>query len=331
VQVPTAGAAPDDPTVSIEDTSKIEGDSGASSASLTVFLDHTTDHDVLVDYAAGDGTATSGDDYASSSGTARIPAGQATATIEIRVNADRTDEPDQTFTVTLSNPNGASIGDATAHGTITDDDSGRSNSLTISDASVTEGNTGTTNQAFRIRIEDPQTSPTTVDYATLARGGTVEAPDFVAKSGTARIPAGQSSRTVTVEVNGDKDVGVDENLQVRLSNAQGDGNPTITDATGVGTIVNDDTAVNLRASNAKGERVHVAITTNPAASNNDVVIYRKAAHELRTLSTGQLNSGGGFDRTLPNEFNHDATVRLFARITTKNGNYWSKDSIVTVN
>ena len=52
---------------------------------------------------------------------------------------DDTDEPDEMFTVTLSNPSGATLDDDTATGTITDDDVP---TLSIANATVEEGDDG---------------------------------------------------------------------------------------------------------------------------------------------------------------------------------------------
>ena len=77
----------------------------------------------------------------------------------------------------------------------------------------------------------------TVNFATA--NGTATAPtDYTANSGTVTFAPGVTSQTVTVQVNGDTTVEPNETFNVNLSGATG--NATITDAQGVGTIVNDD-------------------------------------------------------------------------------------------
>ena len=78
--------------------------------------------DVTVDYATSDGTATAGSDYTGASGTLTIPAGQASGTIAVSVSGDTTYEPNETLTLTLSNPVGATIVVGAATGTIINDD-----------------------------------------------------------------------------------------------------------------------------------------------------------------------------------------------------------------
>ena len=73
-------------------------------------------------------TATAGTDFATAVQNLRIPAGQTSTTFSVATTEDRDVEPDETFTVTLSTapgttlPAGVTIGDATATGTILDDD-----------------------------------------------------------------------------------------------------------------------------------------------------------------------------------------------------------------
>jgi hypothetical protein len=73
-------------------------------------------------FTTTDGTATAGSDYTASSGTLTIAAGSTTANVTIAVNGDAVVEADETFTVTLSNVSGATLGNASATVTIINDD-----------------------------------------------------------------------------------------------------------------------------------------------------------------------------------------------------------------
>ncbi|WP_279387970.1 choice-of-anchor U domain-containing protein [Thiobaca trueperi] len=114
----------DDPTpsLSIADVSQAEGNSDTY-MTFTVTLSAASGKTVTVNYATSDGTATVGDDYA---GVSDIPlsfaAGETSKTFDVLIGGDTTTEADETFTVTLSNPSNATISDATATGTITNDD-----------------------------------------------------------------------------------------------------------------------------------------------------------------------------------------------------------------
>ena len=108
------------PQLSIADTSVTEGDAAASNAVFNVTLNRAGT--VTVSYATADGTATAGTDYQAASGTLTFTAGNTSQQITVVVNGDTVDEDDETFTVTLSNPSQATLADATATGTIIDDD-----------------------------------------------------------------------------------------------------------------------------------------------------------------------------------------------------------------
>lgn len=108
--------------------------------------------------------------------------------------------------------------------------------LTIDDASVTEGNAGTTPAVFTVRLSAPATQDVTVSFTTA--NGTATAPgDFVSSTGVLTFTSGVTARTVPVAVVGDTSVEADETFVVNLANASG---ATVADTQGLGTISDDD-------------------------------------------------------------------------------------------
>ena len=228
------------PTLSIANVSKAEGNSGTSNLVFTVTLSQAASAAVTVNYATSDVTATAGTDYVATSGTVTIPAGSTTGTFNVVVNGDSTVETDETLRVTLTSPSSnATIATSTATGTITNDDVATLPSLSVANVSKAEGNSGTSNLVFTVTLSQAAAAPVTVNYATsnlTATAGT----DYVATSGTVTIPAGSTTGTFNVVVNGDTTVESDETLRVTLSGASS--NATIATATATGTITNDDVA-----------------------------------------------------------------------------------------
>ena len=110
--------------------------------------------------------------------------------------------------------------------------------LSIDDVSLNEGNAGTTTATFTASLSAASTSAVTVNYTT-ADATSAAGTDYVAASGTLTFAAGQTTKTVTVTINGDTTVEPNETFVVNLSAASG---ATIADAQGQGTIVNDDVA-----------------------------------------------------------------------------------------
>jgi hypothetical protein len=78
---------------------------------------------VTVSYATAAGTAATTSDFQPASGTLSFPVGVNTKTITVAVVGDKVREPNETFSVNLSNasPN-AYIGDGQGVGTIVNDD-----------------------------------------------------------------------------------------------------------------------------------------------------------------------------------------------------------------
>ena len=105
-------------SLSVADATAAEG----GTASFAVTLDRGALRTVTVDYATVDGTAIAGSDYTAASGTLTFAPGASQATVAVAVLDDTAAEFDETFALTLSNPSGAGLADATATVTIDDDD-----------------------------------------------------------------------------------------------------------------------------------------------------------------------------------------------------------------
>ncbi|MEF9977934.1 MAG: Calx-beta domain-containing protein [Thermomonas sp.] len=113
--------------------------------------------------------------------------------------------------------------------------------LSINDVTLTEGNAGTTTFTFTVSLSAPAPAAgVTVNYATSSDSAT-SGVDFTATSGTATIASGGTSTTISVLVNGDTDLEINETFLVTLSNPSA--NATISDASGTGTITNDDIVI----------------------------------------------------------------------------------------
>ena len=112
------------PQLSIADATVFEGDSGTSSVAVTVSLSAATPAPVTIRYQTADGSArVASGDYQATSGVAIIPAGETSTVITVNVQGDTVQEPDETFTITLSAPVNATITKAVGNVTIINDDS----------------------------------------------------------------------------------------------------------------------------------------------------------------------------------------------------------------
>jgi hypothetical protein len=126
------------PSVACADRAIAEGDAGQTVVPLSFTLSAPYFMPVQVQYTLTDGTAsTSDNDYVAASGTVTFAPGTTQQYVQVLVNGDTKAEPDETFTVTLSNPIRATLANAgTATVTILDDDTYR---LMMKDVVVTDG------------------------------------------------------------------------------------------------------------------------------------------------------------------------------------------------
>ena len=111
--------------LSVNDVTVTEGDTGTVNANFTVTLSLSALDAVTVQYQTADGSATSGSDYDSASGTLTFLPGETTKSVTVVVNGDTACEPSETFLIQLSGATGeATIGDGQGQGTITNDETG---------------------------------------------------------------------------------------------------------------------------------------------------------------------------------------------------------------
>ena len=225
------------PSLRVNNVSVAEANTGATAtATFTVTLSAASSQSVTVQYQTANVSATAPADYdALALSTLTFAPGQTTKTVNVTVRGDALDEANETFRLLLSNPTNATVASGTGACTITDDDPAPS--ITITNATVTEPDSGTINAVFTVRLSAASGRSVTVKYAT-ADGTAAAGTDYTARALTAlSFSPGQTSRTVTVQVKGDKAREANETFFVNLSSAV---NATIADAQGLGAITNDD-------------------------------------------------------------------------------------------
>jgi hypothetical protein len=111
------------PAISINDVSGLEGNSGTTPFVFTVSLSNPSSQTITVDFATAASSATEGNDYQAAGGTLSFDPGDLTKTVTVLVNGDTSVEPDETFQVNLGNAQNATIATGTGTGTILNDDS----------------------------------------------------------------------------------------------------------------------------------------------------------------------------------------------------------------
>jgi hypothetical protein len=113
--------------------------------------------------------------------------------------------------------------------------------VSVSDAPVTEGNTGTVNATFTVSLSYASNVDVTVLYNT-ADITALAGSDYTAASGAVIIPVGRTSAMVTVPVRGDRLGEPTETFAVNLTAATG---ATISDGQGIGTILDNEPQISI--------------------------------------------------------------------------------------
>ena len=280
------------PTLTAEDVTVTEGNSGTVNATFAVDLSAPSGRAVSVDFATANGSAIAPADYVATSGTLDFAAGQTAKTVTVVVNGDVLDEINETFTTVLSNPTNATIADGTGVGTITDDDP--QPELSINDATVAEGNAGTVDATFTVTLSSVSGRTVTVNYASANTTATAPA-DYTAVSGTLTFASGETTKTITVTVNGDLLDEADETFAINLSNASG---ATVTVPQGHGTITDDDplptlTINDVPVTEGSSGTTAANFTVTLSAPSGRTVSVGYATANGTAISPGDYQAGGG--------------------------------------
>ncbi|MFY2762878.1 Calx-beta domain-containing protein [Arenimonas sp. MALMAid1274] len=279
------------PDLTIADVTLDEGNAGTTNAVFTVSLSQVSGTPVTFDansfiYAPGPNAATENSDFTPIALTGlTIPAGSTSTQFTVPILGDTTVEQDESFIVRISNNTASNLLDNRSNVWIDNDDDGVTRpTISISPVTVVEGNAGTSTANFAISLSQPFTSAVSFGAAT-SNGSAQAGSDYVARSVTSQsIPAGQTSTTFAVTIQGDTAVESDETFTVSLNNLI---NATAGTLTATGTITNDE-AGSLPVLAARDDRVVVrqnaaAFTTNVLA--NDVFDAARLSGGNLTITT----------------------------------------------
>ena len=293
-----SGAATQIPTsFSVSNASATEGGaltfivtrSGAQSAVATVR------------YATANGSAIASSDYTARSGVLTFAAGETRKTVVVNTIDDAVAESIETMTLTLSNPNGATLGSpSVATGTINDNDV-TGVSFSIADAGhVVEGVVAT----FTVTRTGPTSAAYTMNYATGSQTA-ASGSDFNMTAGTLSFAVGQVTKTINVQTINDTIPEQNETFSVVLSAASG--GATFTRDTAFGNIDDNDTSLYLIAdansvaeggmavfnvvrhfSTSAAETINFTTVSGTALAGSDFVAQSGSLNFPVGVSTGQI-------------------------------------------
>ncbi len=248
--------------------------------------DVTVDFTTLPDTAQQEGRR----DYFGKSGTLTFRPGVAQQTIRIEIVDDKVREGDESFSVRLSNPNGADLGNqAETRVTILDDEQ----PPTVSVLPISSVRESATTRNFVIAIRGRSQAPVVVNYD-FVDGTATNGQDYMGESGTVTFQVGgPSSVNVSVDILDDQIAEGNENFSLVLSKAPNDNSfllPTET-ATSFLTIIDDEQTAELTIGDAQ------VLEGNPGGDVNELVFpvtlnrvsSRPVTFLYSTLNRGKSN------------------------------------------
>ncbi len=301
----------DSASISINDVTVSEGNSGTTNAVFTVTLSNPVDTSVTLNYSTANGTATTADnDYTAIATTPlTFNVGETSKTITVAVNGDTKVENNETFFVNLSNlqANGrnVTINDNQGQGTINNDDSTVTSQLSINDITVVEGQNS--NAILTVTVNNPSTQPISVNYTTAPINATANV-DYTSKTGTITIAANTSTATISIPILNDNLNEPDEVFTVTLSNPV---NATINPDEAIGQVIITDTLQSAitRTLPNNVENLRLIGTNNINGTGN-------AGNNNITGNSGinQINGGAGID-TLTGGLGADTFIFQFGQST----------------
>jgi probable HAF family extracellular repeat protein len=303
--VPTGEQSP--PLLTINDVTVTEGHTGTQAASFTVTLSSASTQAVTVAYNTANGYASAGSDYQAISDTLTFAPGETSKTITVLVIGDRLPEPNETFAVNLSSPTNALIADDQGIGTILDDEP----RMDIGSATVAEGNSGTRAANFIVFLSAASTESVTVAYGT-AYGSATAGGDYQAASGTLTFAPGETSKTITVQVIGDRLPEPNETFDVYLNNPT---NAWFIQNQAVGTILDDEPRISIgdvtKAEGKKGQTTLFTFTvTLSMAYDQPVTMSFATANGTAKTSDSDYIAKSGTLTFAPGETTKTITIEV---------------------
>jgi uncharacterized repeat protein (TIGR01451 family) len=308
------------PSLSINDVTVTEGNSGTINANFTVTLSAASNQTVTVSAITSNGSARSPGDYTATGVRLTFAPGETSKTVSVPVKGDLMDEVNETFFVILSSSNNAILARGRGVGTITDNDAAPT--VSIDGINIGEGNSGQRSATLRLRLSAPSGQAVRISYATA--NGTINpataGSDYVAVAPTVvAFNAGSTVAYARVLLNGDLLTEANETFLVNLSSPV---NATIADGQATGTILNDDSApafsindVSIAEGNAGTKNLTFTVTLSKASGQSISVNYATANGTAQAGSdyvakSGTLTfaPGGALTQTVNIVLNGDAVV-----------------------
>ena len=274
----------DAPTISVNDPSVAEGNSGTTSLTFTVTLSAVSGKIVTVDYATADGTATAGTDYtAISTTTLTFAAGETSKTVSVTVAGDTDQEAGETVLLNLTNPVNATISDSQGSGTISNDDTPSYGGGDYSPSSF--------NTDAEVIVNGKSQTAGTSQTTTNSSGQTTTTLTVDTDKLKTILDSQGSGATVTIPITGNSDVAAGT-LTGAMVKSMEDKDATLVVQTASGTYTLPASEINIDA-------VSQHLGTNVLLSNINVTVGISEPSASMTQVVERAAQDGGFTIMVP--------------------------------
>ncbi len=222
------------PIISVANASVTEN---AGYVDVVVSLSAPGANQVSVNYATASMNASNSSDYNAVSGTLVFAPGVTSQMVRVSLNSDTTVEGLELFAFNLSNPVNAIVSDSNGMISLVDNDvladSLNQASLIVRDVSIDEG-AGTA--TFTVTLDKAAADSFSVAWSTSGGSATQDS-DFVGAAGSLTFGAGETVKTITIEIGNDSLAELEETFQLNLGALSGNAAAAVQVAAGNGQAV----------------------------------------------------------------------------------------------
>jgi Calx-beta domain/Domain of unknown function (DUF4114) len=166
--------------------------------------------------------------------------GQSTATIPLEIDSTAIYRELEKDTITLVTDSNYAIDNLNKLVIVSLGNNQNPPAISISDSEIIEGDSGTTNLRFTVRLSSPSAQATSVTYQTTD-GSAIASKDYTASNNTLIFAPKELEKTIDIPIIGDKIVEKNEDFTISLSNPTA--GATISKASAIGLIKNNDLAI----------------------------------------------------------------------------------------
>jgi uncharacterized repeat protein (TIGR01451 family) len=299
--------------LNVLDATPVTEGNATTNVNFEVQLALPTTDQVTVNYLVANGRAKSGEDFTANSGVLTFAPGVTNKTLTVNIVGDLIDEPEEGFSLVIYSPTNGVVGRAQGFASIIDDDP-QTAQMSVLDATVTEGDSGTKDVTVTVQLSAPSGHVVTANYNTVP-GTAAVGFDYLPASGTLAFEPGTTTKSLVLKLVGDQ---VREAAEIFYFNISGASFATIADNQGAITIQDNDPVPTVSVADVsvvEGDAGTTAMVFNLSLSNPTalpVTVDYSTADGSATVAGADYVAGSGQVTFSPGQLSATVTVNVTA-------------------